>query len=328
MNIRQILSLIAAFSLAACDSGSEPAATSPPPPASVMVVDSANAKPAARVAYRSSRESMGAGDLVGGSGIAAAPPGELSKPGLKGRISGGIAQLAGNIPIIPVVTPCTVGGTQTLSGDIADPLTLTLTSGDAINIEYDNCDNGLGEVVDGRMEMTISVFSGDLLLGMYLLDVDVNLVNFSVATGADTLLSNGDAAVSINTTGLPTFLLAVTGNSLTTVTNTSTETLSNYSTSQSVDTSIALAPYTQDSSGTIDSTQLSGAISYSTPVAFQGQGVAYPFAGELLVVGANNASIRLVAIDAVNVQLQIDIDGDGEVDSTEDTTWDDIANGS
>ena len=66
-------------------------------------------------------------------------------------------------------------------------------------------------------------------------------------------------------------------------------------------------------------------IDYTTPVTFQGAGDGYPFAGELLVTGANNASIRLVVIDAVNVRIDTDTDGDGEVDDSETTTWDDIA---
>jgi hypothetical protein len=80
-----------------------------------------------------------------------------------------------------------------------------------------------------------------------------------------------------------------------------------------------------DTSGTVDSTDLGGIIDYSTPVTFQGAGDGYPFAGELLIVGANNASIRLVALDDTNVRLDTDIDGDGEVDESETTTWDDIA---
>ena len=54
-------------------------------------------------------------------------------------------------------------------------------------------------------------------------------------------------------------------------------------------------------------------------------GADYPFAGEMLITGANNATIRLIALDSVNVRIETDTNGDGVVDATEDTTWDDIA---
>ena len=34
---------------------------------------------------------------------------------------------------------------------------------------------------------------------------------------------------------------------------------------------------------------------------------------------------RLIALEAANVRIETDTDGDGTVDDSEDTTWDDIA---
>ena len=120
-------------------------------------------------------------------------------------------------------------------------------------------------------------------------------------------------------------VMSVSGSALTTVTAAGTEVLTNFSTAQTVDTSVFPEPYTLTSSGNVDSSRLAGSISYSTPVTFQGAGGAYPFAGELLVAGANNATIRLIALDATTVRIETDADGDGIVDTTEETTWDDIA---
>jgi len=71
---------------------------------------------------------------------------------------------------------------------------------------------------------------------------------------------------------------------------------------------------------------LAGEIVYSTPVTFQGAGAAYPFTGEMLVTGDNGGTVRLIALDEINVRIETDADGDGNVDAggTEDTTWEDI----
>ena len=43
--------------------------------------------------------------------------------------------------------------------------------------------------------------------------------------------------------------------------------------------------------------------------------------GELLVTGANNATLRLIAIDDVNIQIEADYNGDGIIDEIMNTTW-------
>jgi hypothetical protein len=87
-----------------------------------------------------------------------------------------------------------------------------------------------------------------------------------------------------------------------------------------VDASQQIPTYMRSSSGTLDSTQLSGVIRYSTPVTFQGIGSDFPNAGEFLVQGATS-SLRLIAENNTDVSIEIDSDGDGNVDQTIETTW-------
>jgi hypothetical protein len=177
------------------------------------------------------------------------------------------------------------------------------------------------------MEITVTAYSGDILFGpTYLLEMSVLLIDFEVATLTDMILSNGDATVLVDTTGDPLFVMGISGNSLTNQSLASSETLTNFQNNQTVDISVALAePYTLAASGTLASSQLSGSISFTTPVTFQGAGATYPFAGEMLVTGANGGLVRLIALDETNVRIETDVDGDGTLESTEDTTWDDIA---
>lgn len=313
--------------LSACGGGSSsappPPASPPPPPAATgLVVTTANAKPAVRVAYSSTMQSTDTGGLVGGAGLASSQDtGGLQKPA--GGTFSGLSSIMQKVPLGPDTYDCGVSGTQTISGELAS--LLTLTAGDQINVDAADCDDGLGEVINGRMEMTVATFSGDLLLALYLLEMDVLLIDFEVTTATDSVLSNGDSRVSLDTTGTPLISMGISGNSMTTVTNTSTTIMGNFDTSQTVDTSAIPEPYTLSASGTVDSSELGGVISYSTPVTFQGAGASYPYAGEMLINGADGATIRLIAIDSVNIRIEIDTDGNGTVDDSEDTTWDDIA---
>jgi hypothetical protein len=65
-------------------------------------------------------------------------------------------------------------------------------------------------------------------------------------------------------------------------------------------------------------------VTYSTPVVFTGFDNDYPDTGELLVEG-DSSSARLIAMDNVNVRIEIDADGDGTIDDTIDTTWAELA---
>ena len=315
--------------LSACGGGSGGFVEAPPGGGTnEMVVSTANSKPAARAAYGSTTSNVDNGGMAGGGGIASTAPGGLQKFQFERTLQHLAGRAALQLEFGPLMQPCLQSGSMTVSGDLVTGLPYSV--GDTINIDATDCDDGLGEVINGRMEITIAAFSGDILFGpTYNIGMNVSLIDFEVATATDTKLSNGDSAITVDTTGTPLVVMSISGTSLTTVSNASTDIVSNFQTTQTVDTSVAVesAPYTLTSSGTIDSTQLGGVMVYSTPVTFQGAGSGYPFAGEMLISGANGATIRLIALTETTVRIEVDADGDGvvDVDGTEDTTWEDIA---
>lgn len=317
--------LVALFSIAtlvtACGGSSNPAPGNPPPPPASLVIDATTAKPAARAGYDATQRSVDAGSQLGSTGFVAAAPGSVNSD--VGRdVVGKLQSALQKVPFGPEVTDCAVTGTVTLSGDIASPL--GLTAGDRINVESANCDDGLGQVTNGRIEFTVSAFSGDLLQGLFQITMDVVLINMQLTTANDMITSNGDTSVTLDTTGNPLLSTTISGNSINTTTSTRSDTLSNFSTLQTVDVSVMPEPYTLTASGTVDSSELDGVFVYTTPVTFQGVGSNNPFAGELLITGANGSTVRLIALDDANVRIETDDNGDGTVDSTEDTTWDDV----
>ncbi|MGI9204688.1 MAG: hypothetical protein ACR2Q3_11795 [Woeseiaceae bacterium] len=325
MNRTVAYSLPLILFLSACGGGSSsPAGIQPPTGSGTgLVITSTNAKPAVRSAYGSAQQSMNTGGMVTGAGLVAGSGGGLQKLHLEARLPDLLTRAMQKDPLGPDVTDCDAGGTTTITGEVANPQ--LLSPGDQINVESMDCDNGLGAVANGRLEMTVVSFDFDLATLGFLLVMNVQLVDFEVVTATDTILSNGDSMVTIDLTGNPLAVTSITGNSLTVQTNSETETNSNFSSMQTVDTSVSPQPYTLESSGTINSTELGGVITYATPVTFQGLGTDYPFAGEFLVTGANGASIRLIALDSTNVRIDTDTNGDGTVDLMEDTTWADIA---
>lgn len=317
----------AALLLAACG-GSGPADDSSTgnTGGSAFALNSGNAQPAAAASYKAASGSAEFSDVGGSIGASANQPGMTSygatgDKGSKIQLAGFLVNVVQNIPFGPQVLPCAVSGSLTIAGDIADPF--TLTAGDTFAIDADACDDGLGEVLDGSMDMSVSEFSGDLFLGTYLIGLDADLDALQVTTASDVISNTGDTSVLLDTRAAPFVTATVDGVSMTTTSNSSTETLTNYSTMQTVDAGQIPSPYTLDSSGTLDSSQLSGEVSYSTPVPFAGFDVDYPGSGELLVSAANS-SVRLVALDNVNVRLDIDTDGDGTVDEVINITWQEL----
>lgn len=318
MNLARLSVLSASVIIAACGSGGDQFSGGEPP-TTTSTINSANALAVTRVSWEAVVASGEFGDLGGGLGLSATAPGGFAKASVLQKVGTSAVNVAQQVPFGPDVLPCLVNGTVTFSGDIADPETLSV--GDTYRTVYEFCDDGAGEVIDGAIDFTVREFTGDIILtGLYMLSMDAVVTNLQVVSGTDTVTNNGDTTVTLDTMQAPFIFASVSGTSMTVDSSASSETLSNYSSSQTVDGALQSLPFTLAASGTLDSTQLDGIVSYSTPVTFAGEGLDYPSSGALLVVG-QDSSARLTAVDNVNVTIEIDSNGDGVVDATIDTTW-------
>ena len=282
-------------------------------------ITAANAMVVTRITYESALSAGVAAEFSGVTGIVAARPGPVSK--IDGSFATEISArtAAGNVPIPPTVEGCLEGGTTTISGEIFDPFTPTFTPDDYFDIIYASCDDGF-TVIDGSLFYVVDAFAGDLASGQYDLTMTATFTDFQIATAEDTLVSNGDVTVRLNSLQLPFISASTSGVSLTVDGNSFSHTLTNFSGFYSQDVEAVPSPFSQGSLGTIDSTQLPGTIDYSTPVEFTGFDGQYPSEGEFLVVAANS-SVRLIALDNVNIQLEVDTNGDNEVDEVINSTW-------
>jgi hypothetical protein len=212
-----------------------------------------------------------------------------------------------------------------VSGNLADPA--TVTAGDTLKIEYDNCDDGVGEVLDGTLDTLIDAITGDVLSGAYDMTMSMNLINFQSTIATDVYMANGDATANIDTS-TPSYVAAsVSGNSILTDTNNSTETLTNYASAQTVDVSMSPSPYTLTASGTLDSSQLDGSVTYSTPVMLEGEDANYPDVGQMLIVGEGSSARLIAQANGIDVVIEIysNTTGTGTPDDTIMTTWAQLA---
>lgn len=315
------ITLAASMLFAGCSSGGgggDPVVS----PDLTIAITSNNAMEVAKVSWSAALDTGEFGDLTGTGLFIGGTSGGVSK--LDGAIAS--SAKAGNsgqgqqVPIPAETVSCDVSGDVTVSGEIADPVTPTLTAGDFFEIDYNNCDDGFGDVTDGVLRMDIDAFSGDFLTEMFDMTVTLTLNMFQIATEQDVITSHGGVTATIDTTNLPSVFTGISGNSMMVDTNASSESLTNFASSLNVDGTLDPALYARSSSGTLDSTQLAGVIRYSTPVTFEGLGNDFPSSGEFLVEGASS-SLRLIAVNNVDVRIELDSNGDGSVDETILTTW-------
>jgi hypothetical protein len=305
--------------------GGGESATAPPGP---LPTGTINTGTALTIAGRSVDAALQSGsfgnitDYVGLTTVATSGPGNLG--------SGTLMKLSGRgvtlqVPVGPENTPCDVDGSVTVSGNIANPL--TVTAGDFLDYAWDNCDDGLGQIINGVIGMTFTEFEGDLLAGRILLGVSLAVGNFRIAEGNDFSMADGDLALTIDSRTQPRTIVETLGSLFVVSNPNSTETLTGFSSTVTEDTSVFPSNFTKTAAGTVSSTQFAGSVNYDTPAAFQSAGDAYPYAGEMRVSGENNAALRIIVLGGDSLRIEADYDGDGATDATITTTWDALIDG-
>jgi hypothetical protein len=220
----------------------------------------------------------------------------------------------------PETAPCMGGGTATLSGNIASLVALGV--GDSITVDYADCDDGT-TLMDGTFSMTITSLSGDLTSELFALGVDVTLTSFSVTQNGETVSANGGLSFLADSRQSPTITTTVTADSLTITDDGATSTLADFTLAEVVDS--ATTAYSISTEGTLTSTTFSGAVTFTTQTNLEGTADGDASSGELLITGAKGGTIHVIVLDAMNVRLELDLDGDGQVDQTLDATWDELA---
>jgi hypothetical protein len=163
------------------------------------------------------------------------------------------------------------------------------------------------------------VAENQLTIDVVLRDVVVT----EVTEGGNTFAWNGDTRIAIDTMVPPMSIAQLSGSSLTASDGTHSETLRDYDTLTT--TNLTSGDYEVEASGRLTSSRFDGEVQYVTTEFFLGTGASDPNSGVLRIEGADAATIDVVAqANGVDVNLEIDVDGDGSVDDIQMTTWDEL----
>ncbi len=320
---QSLATLLCSILVVGCSGSDEGSATSPPVPTSLAKIDTTNAPVIIGGVVDAVFASGSFGDVLGGGGtgsLVGQAGGGLSKTG--GSQKGGLPGLVSSIPIPEVDILCAIDGMVTVSGNVKDPT--TLSADDRITLEFFDCDDGAGLILNGIYQITINSVSGILDAGLFALSATAEFIGFEVKEGTEMASLNGAATIDLDTTMSPLTSVAVFSDSVSFNDNTDAATLFEFRTDLTHNGTVVPEAYTTKALGKLTSTLFEGAVAYSTPVTFEGFAGDYPHAGELLVEGAAGATVKLMVQNNVTVILEID-PGDGSGVVTLETTWAELA---
>jgi len=265
---------------------------------------------------------VGSLGVLGGSGLISADSGAgpaMSK--LSPELAGKGVELIMMAPFGPEVVACDVSGTVTVSGNLASPD--TLTPGDTITARFSLCDDGEGTVLNGTMTLRVTSFEGDLLAGFVRIGLSMGFQTLSVTEGSDIYTANGDLTLLMDTLAYPESTYTMSSDSLSVNDGTQTQVLSNFSLSAGLDESSQPAAYTLDASGRVGVTG-QGTVSFDSLAPFAGFADTDPDSGVMYIEGAMSSSINATVLSNIQVQLEMDYDGNGTIDETRIVTWDEL----
>ncbi len=222
------------------------------------------------------------------------------------------------VVIPPDTRSCPFGGTTTLSGEVAD--SSKISAGDTLVLESDNCDSGSAGVTSGKITMLINSVTGGPAENIFGFDATLTMEDTSLTIAGETSVTNGDMRVVTPDANSASREAELSGSTFATTLGNESTTMTNYQIGASFDA--ATSTSLTDSRGALVSSEFNGQVNFETTLPFRSlAGDDYPSAGTMLVTGSNDAALRLIVLDAVNVRVEIDVDGDGAFEDSVDTSW-------
>lgn len=230
---------------------------------------------------------------------------------------------------------CPGGGSVSLSLNDVDN-NLAASAGDSLTLAFNQCRDGT-DLIDGSMTLAFNRVQRGA--GSLDLSATLSFGSLTAATSEGSAILNGAVTMSLAVAGsVTTSELLIGPNGLTSaVTSLSpsyseTLTLSAGFSIRETHDAAAVAPGTNvaglssmQANGSITSTRLNGTLSIATVTPVQTWDAnLYPHAGQVIVTGANGSRLRITAIDAVNVRLELDANGDGTYETVTVRRWSEI----
>lgn len=226
---------------------------------------------------------------------------------------------------VEIEVGCGVSGTAFVTGSVGDPQSPGRTAGDALEVRYLDC-------VQVDDSLLLEADSGDLTLVIDNADAtsqDATLtIDMTTRIGSAEFSVQGTQQLSISReAGAET--VTASADRLTVDFNGDMFISTNYWVTLVDGGDEPDSPFEIEFATTSSDPRLGGSVTAETTAPFKGLSNGYPSEGTLLISGAADTRIRLTALDATNVRLEVDADGDGvfESENTVTITWFELEEG-
>jgi hypothetical protein len=223
----------------------------------------------------------------------------------------------------PTDVNCAAAGTAAVSGTIASAG--TFSAGDLLTAAFTSCARA-GEVLDGSLDVAIATYD-ELPGDAYLLTATVTETGLARNAGGNTYTGDGviDVSHDYRYTSQGFTYLNATATSFTVGQGGVDRLLSGASVYGEIMASAPPVTIVRSSSGSVSSPAIDGDYVYQsvTPdtFVFDADPATGPVSGALQVTASDGSILTIVAIDDLNVRLEVDYDGNGFADTMIDTTW-------
>ena len=311
-----MLAALIVAGLSACGGGGGGGATAVASPAAI---DAGNAGQITREVIDVGLGAGAFGVAVGGGGILSADGGSNTLAQALVRRRATIQQAQPTASVGPEYVDCLVSGTALLSGSLDSEF--TLTPGDSITIDFNQCDDADGAIYDGRMRLGIANFSGDVFGDSYALRATIALTELAITEGGVTTVGDGALDLDLDATVPLMTDFTVSGTLLALRSGADAWALRDFAITVTEDNTGVNLLTRYAGTGTLDGSGFEGAVDFMTVSPLVAAGPDHAATGEVLITGANGATIRATVLDPQTVRLAIDLNGDGMVDDTQEIPW-------
>lgn len=198
--------------------------------------------------------------------------------------------------------------------------------GDSLTLDAQSCKED-GSVMQGRMALSVQTLTGVYDSNNFNATLSMTLTAFSVTTGASTAQGDGTLTLSISETPagggevtLATSRLVLGGR---VAGQNISATLTDTRLSVRVETINGAVRTTTTYGGSLASSLFGNKqVTISTPQPLVSTGAdLYPSSGQLLVRGDAGSVLRITAVNAAQVRLEVDAGGDGTYETSVLKTW-------
>ena len=216
---------------------------------------------------------------------------------------------------VELTKTCKLGGDVLMTGILAGD---RISAGDQLTVDFSRCKDTTRQT-NGSVTMTMLDETAESGIGTPEFSIGLEFADYAVISNKSVVL-NGHSILSQNHYKRAK-VVKLQGDSLSLQTDTGSLGLVNYDISEFADSRSQLSSFTL--SGAVYADNLVGGFNVDTLEAFvQSAWDPYPNQGVMLIEAIENqSSLLLTVLDNTNIQLELDSDGDGEIDETVITTW-------